>query len=70
MVNNERVDTCVLCGCYLPEGYGHVCDACIKAERAVRLSCDGCIWRGKRASRCSCCRRNINMKDEYRSKGV
>lgn len=26
-------DTCVCCGAYLPEGYGMVCDECLKRER-------------------------------------
>jgi hypothetical protein len=31
-------------------------------------NCDGCYWKEKvrRPSRCSCCRRNRDMKDNYR----
>lgn len=28
--------------------------------------CDGCKWNGKRYPKCSCCRRNRNMKDNYK----
>lgn len=27
--------------------------------------CSGCRWKGVRPQRCSCCRRNIYMKDGY-----
>lgn len=30
------------------------------------LTCDGCKWNGKRHQKCSCCRRNRNMKDNYK----
>lgn len=34
---------------------------------ALKISeCDGCKWNGKRYQKCSCCRRNRNMKDNYR----
>lgn len=29
-------------------------------------TCDGCKWNGKRYQKCSCCRRNRNMKDNYK----
>ena len=30
-------------------------------------NCDGCYWKKiGRHSRCSCCRRNLDMKDNYR----
>lgn len=29
-------------------------------------TCDGCKWNGKRHQKCSCCRRNRNMKDNYK----
>jgi hypothetical protein len=29
----DASDTCVCCGAYLPEGYGMVCDECLKKER-------------------------------------
>lgn len=28
-------------------------------------NCSGCRWWGVRPQRCSCCRRNPNMKDNY-----
>lgn len=27
--------------------------------------CDGCRWRGVRHQKCSCCKRNLDMKDNY-----
>lgn len=34
---------------------------------ALKISeCDGCKWNGKRHQKCSCCRRNRNMKDNYK----
>ena len=34
---------------------------------ALQISeCDGCKWNGKRHQKCSCCRRNRNMKDNYK----
>lgn len=34
---------------------------------ALQISeCDGCKWNGKRYQKCSCCRRNRNMKDNYK----
>ena len=32
------------------------------------LSCDNCKWLGKRHQKCSCCRRNSGMKDNYEEK--
>ena len=29
------------------------------------LSCNNCKWLGKRHQKCSCCRRNHGMKDNY-----
>lgn len=29
-------------------------------------NCDGCEWKKSRHQKCSCCRRNQNMKDLYR----
>lgn len=35
--------------------------------RQLQISeCDGCKWNGKRHQKCSCCRRNRNMKDNYK----
>ena len=31
-------------------------------------NCDGCAWKGLRHQRCSCCRRNILLKDGYTKK--
>ena len=31
-------------------------------------NCDGCAWKGLRQQRCSCCRRNRLLKDEYTKK--
>lgn len=31
-------------------------------------NCEGCIWKGKRPQKCSCCIRNRNMKDCYKPK--
>ena len=28
-------------------------------------TCDGCRWWGVRPQKCSCCRRNLHMKDNY-----
>lgn len=32
------------------------------------MSCEGCKWLGKRHQKCSCCRRNNGMKDNYEEK--
>lgn len=32
------------------------------------LSCDNCKWLGKRHQKCSCCRRNHGIKDNYEGK--
>lgn len=32
------------------------------------LSCDNCKWLGKRHQKCSCCRRNHGIKDNYEEK--
>lgn len=32
------------------------------------LSCGNCKWLGKRHQKCSCCRRNHGMKDNYEEK--
>ena len=40
-----------------------------QAKRQSEIgNCDGCYWKEKvrRPSRCSCCRRNRDMKDNYR----
>lgn len=31
-------------------------------------NCDGCVWKGLRHQRCSCCRRNRFLKDGYTNK--
>lgn len=44
----------------------------VDAESVIRCwdsecnTCDGCKWNGKRHQKCSCCRRNRNMKDNYK----
>jgi hypothetical protein len=35
------------------------------AAEKHKPDCTGCRWRGVRPQRCSCCRRNIHMKDNY-----
>lgn len=32
------------------------------------MSCEGCKWLGKRHQKCSCCRRNHGIKDNYEGK--
>ena len=32
------------------------------------LSCGNCKWLGERHQKCSCCRRNHGMKDNYEEK--
>ena len=34
-------------------------------DKSNILGCDGCKYKGKRHQKCSCCVRNMNMKDEY-----
>lgn len=58
-------DCCVMCGRYLPEGHGHVCADCARKALVIDLDCDGCVWLGKRPQKCSYCRRNDNLKDNY-----
>lgn len=36
------------------------------AARWETKTCDGCYWRNRRYQKCSCCRRNRNMKDNYK----
>lgn len=33
--------------------------------RLMGVGCAGCKWDGKRHQKCSCCRRNMNMKDNW-----
>ena len=35
-------------------------------DAVLMNECDGCVWNGKRHQKCSCCRRNRNMKDNYK----
>lgn len=35
-------------------------------DSVLMSKCDGCKWNGKRHQKCSCCRRNRNMKDNYK----
>lgn len=65
----DKDDCCVMCGRYLPEGHGHVCADCVRKASEALNSCDGCVWWGVRPQKCSCCRRNVNMKDNYRTGG-
>lgn len=51
------------------DGYEECAD-CIETAPAVDAvevgNCNGCIWEGrKRPQKCSCCRRNPDMKDCY-----
>lgn len=32
-------------------------------------TCTGCAWKGKRHQKCTCCRRNVNMKDNFLPEG-
>ncbi len=54
-------------------------DACISREQLLRTTdilspwdsvligdCVGCAYNGKRHQKCSCCRRNQYMKDNYK----
>lgn len=36
------------------------------AARLAESNCDGCYWLNRRYQKCSCCRRNQNMKDNYK----
>lgn len=39
-------------------------DALVKIERTE--TCDGCVWANRvRPQKCSCCRRNLHLKDCY-----
>lgn len=38
----------------------------LKEQEERSKICDGCIYKGKRHQRCSCCRRNPDMKDGYK----
>lgn len=49
---------------YLNERRHTLCMAKGFLEDAYK-SCEGCVWRGKRPQKCSCCRRNQLMKDCY-----
>lgn len=37
---------------------------------AVDLDCTGCVWLNTRHQKCSCCRRNQCIKDNYKEAGV
>ena len=41
-------------------------EAQLAMARSGGNTCDGCKWNGKRYQKCSCCRRNRNMKDNYK----
>lgn len=43
-------------------------DVPVIGETKTDADCTGCRWRGVRPQRCSCCRRNIYMKDNYEVK--
>lgn len=37
---------------------------------AVDLDCTGCVWLNTRRQKCSCCRRNQYIKDNYKEAGA
>ena len=37
---------------------------------AADLDCPGCVWLNTRHQKCSCCRRNQYIKDNYKEAGV
>lgn len=37
---------------------------------AADLDCTGCVWLNTRHQKCSCCRRNQYIKDNYKEAGV
>lgn len=43
--------------------------ATLPVELQGTLPCVGCEWLGKRHQKCSCCRRNANMKDNFQPEG-
>lgn len=43
--------------------------ATLPVELQGAPSCVGCAWLGKRHLKCSCCRRNANMKDNFQPEG-
>lgn len=67
------------CGLLMPIGWvdkngegSELFEAIRMAQDALRADtetvagdCSGCRWRGVRPQKCSCCRRNLHMKDNY-----
>ena len=39
-------------------------------KQKPKETCDGCAWKGVRHQKCACCRRNHNMKDNFKPGGV
>ena len=58
-----RVDNVVL-WVELPENF----HALFSSAETSGVGCCGCKWDGKRHQKCSCCRRNHGMKDNYEGK--
>ena len=40
------------------------------AAHTADLDCTGCVWLNTRHQKCSCCRRNQYIKDNYKEAGV
>lgn len=36
-------------------------------EDIEKQNCAGCVWKSKRHQKCSCCKRNYDLKDNYES---
>ncbi len=74
----EIKDMCWLCRHYKNGNGGEKCVNCCDEDNfewrgaqdlfldaTKKSDCTGCRWRGVRPQRCSCCRRNLYMKDGY-----
>jgi hypothetical protein len=68
-IKTARTIICELCNELYPDDHCEPADCdWLRMLEEDALSCDNCKWLGKRHQKCSCCRRNNGMKDNYEGK--
>ena len=68
-IKTARTIICELCNELYPDDPCEPADCdWLRMPEEDALSCDNCKWLGKRHQKCSCCRRNSGMKDNYEEK--
>lgn len=68
-IKTARTIICELCNELYPDDPCEPADCdWLRMLEKDALSCDNCKWLGKRHQKCSCCRRNHGMKDNYEEK--